>query len=56
MKQNRIQLKCQRLGCLHIWFQRGKEKPKVCPLCKRYDWFISGYHLDSLRNKNGGSK
>jgi hypothetical protein len=27
---------CQR--CKHVWQQRMKKLPKICPKCKRKDW------------------
>jgi len=29
-------LKC--LRCNYEWEKRGKDLPKECPRCKRYDW------------------
>ena len=31
--------KCEKCG--HEWIQRTEDKPKQCPKCKRYEWFIA---------------
>lgn len=39
MPENKIEIvqyKCAK--CNHVWIPRKKGKPKVCPVCKRYDW------------------
>ena len=30
------QLECKRCG--HKWYKRTPFHPKVCPICKRWDW------------------
>ena len=39
-----IQFQCQK--CDHKWYPRREAIPKVCPVCKRFDW-----KKDSLKSR-----
>ena len=32
------QLECKNPTCKHVWFQRGKQPPRICPKCKSARW------------------
>ncbi len=31
---------CKCTNCGHEWITRSNEKPRVCPKCKNYNWFV----------------